>query len=59
MNRQRRLDKARWASQMCSEPYETAAVDGGVGSAEGSLEVAAPVVNDPTAGGDVDDSPVR
>ena len=59
VNRQRRYDEARWASQMCLEPHETAAVDDGTGSAQGSLEIAAPVVNDPTAGGDVDDSQVR
>ena len=37
---------------------EIAAVDG-AGSAEGSLEIACPVVDDPMAGGDVDDSQVR
>ena len=59
VNRQRRFDEARWASQMCLEPNETAAVDDGAGSAQGSLAIEAPVVNDPTAGGDVDDSQVR
>ena len=58
VNRQRTFDKARWTSQMCLEPKETAAVDG-AGSAEGSLGIAASVVDDPMAGGDVDDSQVR
>ena len=49
VDRQRTLDEARWASQMCFGPSETAAVDG-AWSAEESLEIAAPVVDDPMAG---------
>ena len=41
------------------EPNETAVVDGGAKSAEGSLENTAPVVNDPMVGGGVDGSQVR
>ena len=48
------FDEARWASQVCSGPHETAAVEAGR-----SLEIAASVVNDPMAGADVDDSRVR
>ena len=58
VNRQRTFDEAKWASQLCWEPNETAAVDG-AGSAEGSLEIVAPVVDDPLARYDVDDSQMR
>ena len=58
VNRQRTFDEAKWASQLCWEPNETAAVDG-AGSAEGSLEIAAPAVDDPLTRYDVDDSQMR
>ena len=58
VNRQRTLDEAKWASQLCWEPNETAAVDG-AGSAEGSFEIAAPAVDDPLTGCVVDDSQMR
>ena len=58
VNRQRTFDEAKWASQLCWEPNETAAVDG-AGSAEGSLEIAAPAVDDPLIVCDVNDSQMR
>ena len=44
---------------MWMEPNETAAVNDGAGSAEGSLEIAAPVLRGPSAGCIADDSQLR